>query len=117
MRIKYNVRDYAVTPTLKAFINEKIGFSLSRFAQRIRVVIFSISQTRSNNGELQCICVIKVKLNQYKTLVAEEQGRDMYLTVQACSYKAKRKIERHFYTSRTKTHRANMMQYSRLKSE
>ena len=97
---------WAKTPFLAAsFIEEKIKFALSRYGQRIRVIEISLKDINGPRGGVDKQCVIKMKINQFKTLVVDDISADGYEAITACTQKAKRRIERHFGRSRSQQRR------------
>ncbi|WP_164084691.1 ribosome hibernation-promoting factor, HPF/YfiA family [Alteromonas flava] len=108
MHIKINSRDFTVTTAMREFIQEKLTFALSRYAQRIRVAEISLKDINGPRGGIDKQCIIKMKLNQFKTLVVEEQADDAYDAIGNSCRKAKRRVERHFNRSRTQSRRVNM---------
>ena len=101
MHIKINTRDFSLTPALSSFIDEKMKFALSRYNQRIRVAEISLKDINGPRGGVDKQCIIKMKLNQFKTLVVEDVSEDAYKAINACCQRAKRRAERHFNRAKT----------------
>ena len=101
MHIKINTRDFTLTPALSSFIDEKMKFALSRYNQRIRIAEISLRDINGPRGGVDKLCIIKMKLNQFKTLVVEDESEDAYEAINACCKRAKRRVERHFNRAKT----------------
>ncbi|MDM7860650.1 HPF/RaiA family ribosome-associated protein [Alteromonas sp. ASW11-36] len=110
MHIKINSRDFSVTPALGKFIDEKMKFALSRYSQRIRVAELTLKDINGPRGGIDKQCTIKMKLNQFKTLVVEDTSEDAYESITACCQRAKRRIERHFNRARSQSRRPSHAQ-------
>lgn len=110
MHIKINSRDFSLTSTLGKFIDEKMTFALSRYSQRIRVAELTLKDIKVSRGGNDKQCTIKMKLNQFKTLVVEDTSDNTYETVAACCQRAKRRVERHFNRACSQTRRATPTQ-------
>lgn len=100
MHIKIHSKDFSITPAINEFINDKIKFALSRYGTRIRVIEISLKDINGPRGGVDKQCVIKMKVNQFKTLVVDDVSADAYEAITACTQRAKRRIERHFNRSR-----------------
>ena len=107
MHIKINARDFTLTPALQQFIDEKVKFALSRYNQRIRVAEITLKDVNGPRGGIDKKCAIKMKLNQFKTLVVEDISDDAYEAIHACCQRAKRRIERHFNRARSQIRRTS----------
>ncbi|MBT0586514.1 HPF/RaiA family ribosome-associated protein [Alteromonas oceanisediminis] len=110
MHIKINSRDFSITPALQQFIEAKIQFALNRYAQRIRVLEISLKDINGPRGGIDKQCTIKMKINQFKTLVVEDTSADAYESVVACTQRAKRRMERHYTRARTQSRRSPVIQ-------
>ena len=110
MHVKINSRDFSVTPALKEFIESKVQFALNRYAQRIRVLELCLKDINGPRGGIDKQCIIKMKLNQFKTLVVEDTSADAYESIVACTQRAKRRMERHHNRARSQTRRSAFVQ-------
>ena len=108
MHIKIHSNDFSITPAMSEYIDEKIKFALTRYGQRIRVIEISLKDINGPRGGLDKQCIIKMKINQFKTLVVDDVSSDAYEAISACTQRAKRRIERHFNRSRTQQRRATV---------
>lgn len=94
MNIDLQARDFQLSDPLKQQIRQKLKNVLERFGERIRMVRVVLSDINGPKGGSDKRCVIKIDVNNHKTLVIDEVTSNIQESVHRCSRRAKHAISR-----------------------
>lgn len=92
MIIDLQARDFQLTDPLRQQIRQKLKAVLNRFGEkihRVRVVLSDINGPKGGNDKR---CVIKVKVNNHKTLVVDEVTDNIHESINRCARRVKHAI-------------------------
>ncbi len=104
MNIKIQSRGFKLSEALYEHTHSKLYLTLGRYAERIRNIEVVLTDINGPKGGEDMRCIIKLRLNRFKSVALQETSSDMYDAINQCSHHARRVVERHFNRLR-KMHR------------
>ena len=96
MNIRMRVRDAGVTSALRAHVERRLGFALSRFGERIGRVTVRLSET----GDAGKRCQIDVDLGP-RIISVEDTDVDLFAAVDHAANRVSRSVGRTLERERT----------------
>ena len=92
MRIQIRARNVEVTALLRAHVERRLGFALSRFGKRIDRVVVRFSDTTGHWGGANKRCQIDVGMQE--SVRIEEMDSDIIAAVDRAADRASRSVAR-----------------------
>ncbi|HEX9507517.1 MAG TPA: ribosome-associated translation inhibitor RaiA [Myxococcales bacterium] len=93
MKIQIRCRNIAITEALRARVERRLGFALSRFGERIGRVLLQFSDTNGHSGDVDKRCQIDVGLTP-KGVQVEHIDADMFVALDRAADRASRAVAR-----------------------
>lgn len=94
MHIEIQARDFTLTESLRAYIEQRINFALSsRYDQikRIRVRLLDINGPRGGSDKR---CQVHITLPRSRDIVIEDTQPDLYVAIDRAADRAARTVQR-----------------------
>jgi len=94
MQITIQARGFPLTDALKNHTHNRLGFTLSNAANRIRRVGITLSDLNGPRGGVDKRCLIEVRLDGLPTVVIEDIQPNMYTAIDRAVGRAARTVMR-----------------------
>ncbi|KPK38621.1 MAG: hypothetical protein AMJ69_08015 [Gammaproteobacteria bacterium SG8_47] len=94
MLIAIQSRGFSLTPALRAYVQNRLGFTLTRGADRVRRIDVRLSDVNGPRGGDDKRCLIVVKLQGLANVVIEDTQSDLYTAIDRAAARAGRTLKR-----------------------
>lgn len=95
MNLEIRGRHLKLTQSFRQHVEQRIGFALDRFVDRIRGVVVQVSDVNGPKGGVDKECRVMLTLRESGTLVVSDMGPDFGTALDRAAARAKRKMSRH----------------------
>jgi ribosomal subunit interface protein len=92
MKVLIRAREIALTKALRAHVEHRIGFALSRFGEHINRVVVELANAEETQNGLEKRCLITVGLN--RRVEAQDIHADIFTAVAHAADRAARAVAR-----------------------
>ena len=96
MNIKVQSRGFSLSQSLYDRVTSKLHLAIGHYGGRIRQVDVTLQDINGPRGGEDMQCVIKLKVNHFKSIVIHETAPNMYDAINSCAQRVRRVVERHF---------------------
>ena len=93
MKIQIRCRNIAITEALRARVERRLGFALSRFGERIGRVVLQFSETNDQHGYVDKRCEIEVGMRP-RSVRVEHTDADLFVALDRAADRASRSVAR-----------------------
>ena len=93
MKIQIRGRNVELTKVLRARVERRLGFALSRFGERIGRVLLRFSETNGHSGDIDKRCQIDVGLKP-KSVRVEHSDANLLVALDRAADRASRSVAR-----------------------
>ena len=100
MRLEVRVRDRELTEGLRAYVDRRLRFALSRFGRRIGLVTVRIADVNGPRGGVDKQCRIHAEVIPSGNVDLEETDADLYAAIDRAADRVRRAIARELERAR-----------------
>lgn len=97
MNVSIVTNDLELTDTLKAEIKDTLKQATERYGKRIRKTEVTLTQETILNGDLNVVCVMKMRINHLRTLIAKTTSNNLSEAISASAKGLREKLERQMH--------------------
>lgn len=94
MQVAIQCRGFALSKAIHEHVHKRLGFTLSRGAERIRRADVRLSDLNGPRGGVDKRCLIEVQLDGLPAVVVEDIQADLYTAIDRASGRAGRTVMR-----------------------
>ena len=94
MQIAIQSRDFSLTDALQDHVHNRLGFTLSRAASRVRRVDVRLSDLNGPRGGVDKRCLVEIRIDGLPAVVVEDVQSDMYTAIDRAAARAARTVMR-----------------------
>ncbi len=94
MKIDIQTRGFDLTEGLKAFIQRKLQFALSRMESHISVISIGLSDINGPKGGIDKRCRLQVSIANMEDIVIKDTQPDLYCAIDRTMQRASRVVTR-----------------------
>lgn len=95
MRIEMKARGFTLTQGLRAHVEQRLQFALSRFQDRLRWVTVRLSDINGPKGGVDKLCQLQLCVQGLPDIVIKDTEADLYVAVDRAAERAGRMLRRH----------------------
>jgi putative sigma-54 modulation protein len=92
MQLELRIRDTARRDVLRAHVERRLRFALSRFGNRVGRVVVRIGRLNGDQGTNARSCHIEVGLAPFGTVSVKERGTDLFAAIDRAAGRIERLI-------------------------
>lgn len=100
MQMDIQARGFALTDSLRAHVEQRLQFALTRFQDRVVRVVVHLSDVNGPKGRVDKQCNLQVHLRGLPDVIVNDTEADLYAAVDRASERAGRSLGR--YLGRTR---------------
>lgn len=97
MNVSIVTNDIQLTESNKADIVNHLKQATERYGKRIRKAEVTLTQQTIENGEISVICVMKMRINHLRTLIAKTTSCHLSEAIGVCANGLREKLERQIH--------------------
>lgn len=94
MQIAIQARGFSLTEALEKHVKNRVGFTFSRAASRVRRVHVRLSDLNGPRGGVDKCCLIEVRLDGLAAIVVDDVQPDIYTAINRAAGRAARTVLR-----------------------
>jgi ribosomal subunit interface protein len=94
MRIEIESPDFPLTDAMRAFLERRLRYGLTRCDDRIGLVEVHLSDVNGNRGGTDKRCLVRVRLQGLQDVVVEDTETDLYFAMNRAVGRAGRTVVR-----------------------
>lgn len=95
MRVQMQARGFALTQGLRAHVEQRLQFALSRFQDRLTWVTVRLSDINGPRGGVDKLCQLQLCVHGLPDIVVKDTEADLYVAVDRAAERAGRMLRRH----------------------
>jgi putative sigma-54 modulation protein len=92
MQVELRIRDTASRDRLRAYVERRLRFALSRFGNRVGRVVVRMGRLNGVQGIDEISCHIEVRLAPSGTLAVKETGTDLFAAIDRSAGRVERLV-------------------------
>ena len=109
MQIAIHTRGFSLTEGLRNHVHNRLGFTLSRGASRVRRVEVKLSDVNGPRGGVDKRCLIEIRLDGLPVIVVQDVQSDMYTAIDRAATRAARTVMRRLALSNYRRRRPGVL--------
>ena len=94
MQVELRIRDTARRDGLRAHVERRLRFALSRFSNRVGRVLVRIGKVNEDSGINAQSCHIEARLASFGTVAVKDEGTDLFAAIDRAAGRIERLIAR-----------------------
>ncbi len=94
MKVHIQSRHFELTEGLKAHIQRKLKFALSRMESHITAISVCLSDVNGPKGGLDALCQLQVSIANMEDIVIKDRQTDLYCAIDRAMQRASRTVAR-----------------------
>lgn len=94
MQIDIQARDFTLTDSLRAHVDHRLRFALTRFQDRMHRISVRLSDVNGPKGGVDKCCLVRIKSNGLPDIVVTDTEADLYVAVDRAVDRARRTVQR-----------------------
>jgi len=94
MQIEIQARDFTVTESMGAYIEQRLNFLLNNKYDQIKRIRVCLSDINGPRGGVDMRCQIQISLPRLKDIVIEDTETDLYIAIDKATERATRTVGR-----------------------
>jgi ribosomal subunit interface protein len=102
MQITIQAHGFLLTDALETHVQDRLRFTFSRFAGRVRRVLVTLSDINGPRGGLDKRCLIEVRLDGLSSIVIQDVQNDLYIAIDRAAGRAARSVLRRLQIKNSK---------------
>lgn len=104
MQIEVVARSFPLTSAMRAYVNRRVGFSLSARHSQIKCVVVRLSDTNGPRGGSDKCCRIQVVVPGQADVVVQDTESDLYAAIDRATDRVSRTVARRLERHRNFNH-------------
>ncbi len=101
MQIDIQALDFTLTDRLRAHVEQRLRFTLTRLQGRMRRVSVRLSDVNGPKGGVDKRCLVRIKTNGLPDIIVEDTEANLYVAVNRAVDRARRTLERRQWRARS----------------
>jgi len=101
MQIDIQALDFTLTDRLRAHVEQRLRFALTRLQDRMRRVSVRLSDVNGPKGGVDKRCLVRIKTNGLPDIIVEDTEANLYVAVNRAVDRARRTLERRQWRARS----------------
>ena len=98
MQITIQAHGFLLTDALETHVQNRLRFTFSRFAGRVRRVLVTLSDINGPRGGVDKRCLIEVRIDGLSSIVIQDVQNDLYMAIDRAAGRAARSVLRRLQT-------------------
>jgi|SRR5210317_1740065 putative sigma-54 modulation protein len=94
MQIAIQAHGLSLTDALEKHVQDRLRFTFSRVAGRVRRVLVTLSDINGPRGGIDKRCLIEVRLDGLPSIVIQDIQEDLYIAIDRAAGRASRSVMR-----------------------
>ena len=100
MQLDIQVRGFTLTEGLRAHVEQRLRFALTRFQDRVERVVVRLSDVNGPKGGVDKQCHLQLSLRGLPDIVVKDTEVDLYVSVDRAAERAGRTLGRYLQRAR-----------------
>ncbi|TXF10955.1 ribosome hibernation-promoting factor, HPF/YfiA family [Pelomicrobium methylotrophicum] len=95
MQIDIQARDFTLTEGLRAHVERRLRFALTRYRDCVRRITVRLADVNGPRRGADKRCLLQLRLNGLPDIIVEDIEADLYVAVDRAVSRARRTVERY----------------------